>query len=103
MIDALLRRYQACRLVLTLGDKGSVYADRERRLFQPSMPAEVVDSTAAGDTFTGYFFCAVLEGRGVEDALRLATMASSITVSRAGAGVSIPLRAEVEQRLGTRL
>ena len=103
MIDALLRRYQACRLVLTLGDKGSVYADGERRLFQPSMPAEVVDSTAAGDTFTGYFFCAVLEGRGVEDALRLATMASSITVSRAGAGVSIPLRAEVEQRLGTRL
>lgn len=101
MLDTLVRKYPACRVVLTLGDKGAVYADRERRVFQQALSTEVVDSTAAGDTFTGYFFCAVLEGRSVEEALLLATVASSITVSRAGAGGTIPLRAEVEERLHT--
>ena len=82
--------------MLTLGDKGAYYADTSERLFRPAMKTTVVDSTAAGDTFTGYFFCAILEGKPVEEALRLATAASAIAVGREGAGVSIPLRAEVE-------
>ena len=96
----LRQRYPSCRVVLTLGDKGAYYADASQRLFQPAIKATVVDSTAAGDTFTGYFFCAVLEGQPVARALRLAATASAIAVGRAGAGVSIPLRAETEARMG---
>ena len=99
ILDVLGQRYPACRVVLTLGDKGAYYADASQRLFQPAIKTTVVDSTAAGDTFTGYFFCAVLEGQPVARALRLAATASAIAVSRAGAGASIPLRAETEARM----
>lgn len=100
ILDVLRQRYPSCRVVLTLGDKGAYYADASQRLFQSAIKATVVDSTAAGDTFTGYFFCAVLEGQPVARALRLAATASAIAVGRAGAGVSIPLRAETEARMG---
>ena len=96
ILDMLLKEYPLCRVVLTLGDKGAYCADTTQRLFQPAMKTTVVDSTAAGDTFTGYFFCAILEGKPVEEALRLAAAAAAIAVGREGAGVSIPLRAEVE-------
>lgn len=99
ILDSLLQRYPACRVVLTLGDKGAYYADAHQRLYQPAIKTAVVDSTAAGDTFTGYFFCAVLEGQPMEKALRLATVAAAIAVGRAGAGVSIPLRAETEAQM----
>jgi ribokinase len=58
-----------------------------------------VDTTAAGDTFTGFFFTTLFEGAAPEKALLLATAASSIAVSRAGAAVSIPTRAEVEAKI----
>ena len=56
----------------------------------------VVDTTAAGDTFTGYFLAGVTEGLPVERILELASKASSLAVSRKGASDSIPARAEVE-------
>ena len=95
MLDALLNRCPDCRVVLTLGAQGSMYADRTRRCFQPAFPVQAVDTTAAGDTFTGYFFQGVLGGGTVEEALRVAARASSIAVTRPGAGGSIPAMAEV--------
>ena len=56
----------------------------------------VVDTTAAGDTFTGYFLAGVTDGLPVEQILELASKASSLAVSRKGASDSIPARAEVE-------
>ena len=56
---------------------------------------EVRDTTAAGDTFTGYFIASILEGMSVPDGLRLAARASAIAVSRDGATSSIPMREEV--------
>ncbi len=49
-----------------------------------------VDTTAAGDTFTGYFFTAIGNGQAPEEALRIATRASDTTVTRKGAAESIP-------------
>ena len=54
-----------------------------------------VDTTAAGDTFTGYFFTELLSGADPESALRIASAASAIAVSRAGASPSIPTKDEV--------
>lgn len=99
MLDALLARLPACRIVLTLGEQGAVYADASQRIRQPAFPARVTDTTAAGDTFTGYFLSAVLRGQPVADALRIAAAAASITVSRPGAGQSIPTADEVAEML----
>lgn len=96
MLDELLRRYPACHVVLTLGERGSVYADATQRMDQSIVPAHTVDTTAAGDTFTGYFIHALLQGEAIQQALKTAACASAITVSRPGAGRSIPATEEVQ-------
>lgn len=96
MLDELLRRYPACHVVLTLGERGSVYADAAQRIDQSIVTAHTVDTTAAGDTFTGYFIHALLQGEAIQQALKTAACASAITVSRPGAGRSIPAAAEVQ-------
>lgn len=99
ILDAMLRRYPACHIVLTLGAQGAYYADAGVRHFQPAFPVKAVDTTAAGDTFTGFFLQAILAGKGPRRALLEAARASAIAVGRAGAGVSIPTRAEVDAAL----
>lgn len=96
MLDELLRRYPACHVVLTLGERGSVYADATQRMDQSIVSAHTVDTTAAGDTFTGYFIHALLQGEAIQQALKMAACASAITVSRPGAGRSIPAAEEVQ-------
>lgn len=96
MLDELLRRYPACHVVLTLGERGSVYADATQRMDQSIVTAHTVDTTAAGDTFTGYFIHALLQGEAIQQALKTAACASAITVSRPGAGRSIPAAGEVQ-------
>ena len=96
MLDELLRRYPACHVVLTLGERGSVYADATQRIAQSIVSAHTVDTTAAGDTFTGYFIHALLQGEAIQQALKTAACASAITVSRPGAGRSIPAAEEVQ-------
>lgn len=97
--DILLRKYPDMRVILTLGGKGAVYRDQREYLKQPAFPVVPVDTTAAGDTFTGYFIAAVAEGKKNAEALRWAAMAAAIAVSRDGASVSIPDRGQVEERL----
>ena len=58
-----------------------------------------MDTTAAGDTFTGYFIAATIDGRSVQEALKMAAKASSIAVSRPGATPSIPTAEEVKREL----
>lgn len=98
ILDALLERCPDCRVMLTLGINGSVYADKARRVHQDAILAETVDTTAAGDTFTGFFYHGMLSGMPLERAMFLAAQASSIAVSRPGAGGSIPSMDEVLQK-----
>lgn len=90
MLNRLLAETPALRIVLTLGAQGSMYADQNQRCFQPAVAVRAVDTTAAGDTFTGFFFASILAGKDVAYALKLATHASAIAVTRPGAGGSIP-------------
>lgn len=93
----LLQRYPGAKIVLTLGKHGVFYRDAEQTCTHGTYRVPVVDTTAAGDTFTGFFLCRVAAGDSVSDALRIASVASSIAVSRNGAAVSIPTLAEVMQ------
>ncbi len=99
MPDALRRRYPQANILLTLGAEGAVCLTGEERHFQPAIPVKTVDTTAAGDTFTGYFLAAVTGGQTIPEALLLAAQAAAIAVSRPGASSSIPTRQEVENRL----
>ena len=99
IIERLLGLYPHARIVLTLGGDGAMYADATRKHYQPIFNVQAVDTTAAGDTFTGYFLAGLCEGLPVPEILRMSAMASAIAVSRAGAVPSIPDRAEVEEAL----
>lgn len=98
ILDAMRARYPGAEVVLTLGGDGACYQNASERLMQPIFPAPVVDTTAAGDTFTGYFLAGKAEGRPPAECMRMAALASSITVSRMGAAPSIPRREEVAAR-----
>ncbi|MDO4518837.1 MAG: ribokinase [Eubacteriales bacterium] len=89
--------YPDASIVLTLGGDGSVYQDKTGIYHQGIYKVKAVDTTAAGDTFTGYFIASILENMPVQEGLKLAAKASAIAVSRPGATASIPLREEVEK------
>ena len=72
----------------------------KKKYFQDIFKVKAVDTTAAGDTFTGYFIASTIEGRSVQESLRIAAKASSIAVSRPGATPSIPTAEEVKKELG---
>lgn len=91
--------YPALSLVVTLGGEGSVCYTPEQKMIQKACKVSAVDTTAAGDTFTGYFLASLIEGCELEECMKRATVAAAISVSRAGAAVSIPLRKDVECRI----
>ncbi len=95
MCHALKEKYSEARFVLTLGSKGAYYIDQEQTIFQEAFKVKAVDTTAAGDTFTGYFLANLLRGESIEMCLKMAAKASSIAVTREGASVSIPRWEEV--------
>mgnify|MGYP001623907779 FL=1 len=93
--ERLLEAYPGGKFVLTMGSRGSMYKDSLQEFHQDIYKVNAVDTTAAGDTFTGFFLSAVLEGRPIPEALDEAARASAIAVSRPGASSSIPTVEEV--------
>ena len=97
VLDVLEKKYPHSSIVLTLGKDGAWAMTRNERFFQPAYKVKAVDTTAAGDTFTGYFLAGISSGMPIPDALRRAAFASSIAVSRKGAADSIPTVEEVNR------
>ncbi len=89
----------SCRIVLTLGENGSVWISGGEKIRQEAFSADAVDTTAAGDTFTGFFLAGIIEGRPLKQALKRASYAAALAVSRPGASPSIPTKAEVDAGL----
>lgn len=96
LAEKLRKKFPRATVVLTMGEAGSLYIGEEGTVFQKAYQVPVVDTTAAGDTFTGYFVAEISQGKPVQQALDMAARASAIAVSRLGAAPSIPERAEVE-------
>lgn len=92
---ALLARYPHMKIVLTLGGDGVYYADWETQVRQSAFRVDAVDTTGAGDTFTGFFLAMVIDGKPVQTALRYACAAAALSVTRPGAAASIPTMEEV--------
>lgn len=90
ILDTLRRRFPRAAIVLTLGHDGAMYADKTERFSAPARRVTAVDTTAAGDTFTGYFLAMLLRGGTPKDAMEIAATAAAIAVTRPGAVPSIP-------------
>jgi ribokinase len=84
------------KVVITLGSKGALIKDGDVYSFIPADKVEAVDTTAAGDTFCGAFCVGISEGLSIEDAVKMATKAAGITVTREGAQAAIPYRKEIQ-------
>jgi len=87
------------RALITLGKRGCAYTDGDGISYGGVYEVKVVDTTAAGDSFIGGLCKSLCEGKEMKDAVAYASAVSSITVSRAGAGISIPTADEVEEFL----
>lgn len=98
--EKLLARYPESSIVLTLGAKGVLYRSASESLRVPSFPVKAVDTTGAGDTFTGYYLAGILQGLPQKDALTKACMAAALAVTREGASESIPTAGEVDRFCG---
>ncbi len=82
-------------VLITLGALGSVCIAEQAFIQVPSEKVQAVDTTAAGDTYVGAFVTRLSEGASVQEAMRFASKAAAVTVTRRGAQQSIPLRNEV--------
>ncbi|GAB6926093.1 ribokinase [Paenibacillus sp. JCM 10914] len=84
-------------VIVTLGEQGCFYASATgERIIVPAFRVKPVDTTAAGDTFIGAYAAACTNGMETEAALKFATAAAALTVTRPGAQSSIPSRDEIE-------
>ena len=95
VIVGLQKAYPNKEIILTVGSLGSYYICGETVMHQEAYRVDAVDTTAAGDTFTGFYLASILRGEEVNTALRIAAKASSITVTKEGAAKSIPTLEQV--------
>ena len=109
----LIEKTKPKRAVMTLGSKGALCFEKPEQenavssksttagsIFRmPCFPADVCDSTGAGDTFTGYLCSGIEQGLGFTDAIRKAAAAASVCVERKGAAPSIPSSEEAAERM----
>lgn len=99
LIKELNKKIESAKIILTIGEKGSLYSDNKILLRQEAEKVKAVDTTAAGDTYTGFFLAGIFQGQSPEWSMKFATKASAIAVSRNGAAPSIPEREEVLKQL----
>ncbi len=85
--------------ILTLGSRGALIAGPGIRQFVPAFHVTAIDTVAAGDVFNGALAVAMGEGMPLVEAVRFASAAAAISVTRSGAQPSAPTRIEIEKRL----
>lgn len=94
----VLRRYPN-KLFVTEGKNGVRYFDGNQEIVVPGYIVKAVDTTGAGDTFNGAFAVALAEGMNLQDCLKFANRAASLSVMKFGAQGGMPTRSEVEGSL----
>ncbi len=95
----VLEQYGVKFPIITLGKNGVVFKNNEKYQYLEGHSVNVVDTTAAGDTFTGALTAALVRGDDLEASITYANCASAISVGRMGAQTSLPERDEVNEFL----
>ncbi|MFQ5421230.1 MAG: ribokinase [Anaerolineae bacterium] len=97
---AHLRQSGVGTVILTLGERGALLARPDETVLIPAFPVNrVVDTTAAGDAFVGGVATVIAEGKSLHEAIVTGNAAGALAVTKAGAQPSLPMRAEVLQKL----
>ena len=91
----LHKRCPKLSLLITLGEEGSIAFTEEECVFREAVKAQAVDTTAAGDTYTGYFLAGILAGKSLKASMQEAGIAAAFAVTRPGAACSIPSREDL--------
>ena len=86
-------------VVVTLGEEGAVVVSEDGARHYPGKPADAIDTTAAGDSFTAAMALLIARGYSLTDAVDFAISVSSLVVTKAGAQSSIPSGEEVAHML----
>ena len=89
-------------LLVTRGKDGAIYYTEGAAIEQPAFQVEPIDTTGAGDTFLGAFLAHLTTGNEADVALRFASAASALQITRPGAADAIPDTAEIEKYLEER-
>ena len=102
LLEKIRNHFPSVSILLTLGEAGALYSGKDsassgKILRIPAVKTRAVDTTAAGDTFTGYFIAGLFQGMPLRDSLSRAARASAAAVSRKGAQSSIPRLAELKE------
>ena len=96
ILSKLHQRFPHMLIVLTVGKDGVLCCDRGQSYRYGVYRVPVIDSTGAGDTFSGFFIAYLTRGSSVPEALEYASCAGGIAVTKKGAAACIPTRDEVE-------
>lgn len=99
VIDSLCKKLDGGAVILTLGGDGAIYSNGKITVKAPAFKVNAVDTTGAGDTFTGYILNSLMSGKTPQQALRFASAASAIAVTKAGAAETIPCLEQVNKFL----
>ena len=83
-------------VIITLGDQGALLVTEQRVVHVPAREVQAIDTTAAGDAFIGGLAVAVMQGLPLEEAVRYATCAGTLAVTRFGAQTSLPSAEQVQ-------
>ncbi len=84
-------------VVVTLGERGALLRDAQNQRLFPAFSVHTVDTTGAGDAFSGALACALAEGQAMEDAIVFANAAGALATTKRGAQESLPTRADIER------
>ena len=87
-------------LIVTLGSKGSLYINKEKSMFKKAYKVEAVDTTAAGDSYTGALAVALSQEKCIEDAMDFASKVGALSVLKEGAQSSLPTLEDVKNFRG---
>ena len=83
-------------VILTLGGKGFLLADHDKSRYVSAQKVDAVDSTAAGDAFTGSLAVGIAENKSLLDAALFANYVAALSVTKMGAQSSMPTLQEVK-------
>ena len=86
----LLEKLPMVNHIITLGKKGSLYFNHNEEISVHANKVNTVDTTAAGDTYVGYYISTLTKKIGIKECMEKATKAAGITTEKIGGAISIP-------------
>ena len=90
ILEIISKKYPSSNLLITLGEKGSIFKNKNNIITTDAIRVKSIDTTAAGDTYIGYYIASFSKNQPIKNCMKIASLAASITVTKMGGAISIP-------------